>query len=176
MILSHLTALSEHKRYQHAHKLVFIEANMSYIGADQVASWCRRMPFQPVMIESRDPSPRGRVGVWTGPYEKETYAWTLRDIIESDSLYFADDSNMIGNNKKRDKENFLKQLRQFRMERLDPNDMAFGKIKYAYTGKTAGGEKDDILLATMIATYWGRRKREEHQFRLWAKEMGFRLN
>ena len=83
---------------------------------------------------------------------------------------------MIGNNKKRDKENFLKQLRQFRMERLDPNDMAFGKFKYAYTGKTAGGEKDDILLATMIATYWGRRKREEHQFRLWAKEMGFRLN
>ena len=173
MILSHMAAISEHPRYGSATKIVFIEANMSYIGADLVAKWCRSMAFQPVMIESRDPSPRGRVGVWTGPYEKETYAWTLRDIIEDDSLYFAAD--MIGGNLQRDKETFISQLRQYSMERLDPSDVAFGKFKYAYTGKTAGGEKDDILLAMMIATYWGRRKREEHQFRSWAREMGFRL-
>ena len=61
------------------------------------------------------------------------------------------------------------------MERLDPMDTAFGKYKYAYTGKTGGGEKDDLALALMIATYWGRRKRESENFRLWAKQMGYRL-
>jgi hypothetical protein len=174
MVLSHLSALSQHPKYGKAHKLVFIEANMSYIGADQVATWCRRMEYQPVIIESRDPSPRGRVGVWTGPYEKEAYAWTLRDIIEADCLYYAAD--MIGSNTKGDKEALIAQLRQYRMERLDPTDMAFGKFKYAYTGKTPGGLKDDFALSAMIATYWGRRKREDQQFRLWAKQMGFRLS
>lgn len=173
MILQHMTGLSQHPKYGKGYKLVFIEANMSYIGADQVAGWCRRVPFQPVIIESRDPSPRGRVGVWTGPYEKEAYAWTLRDVVESDSLYFAAD--MIGSNIERDKQTLISQLRQFRMERLDPLDTAFGKYKYAYTGKTGGGEKDDLALSLMIATYWGRRKREDQQFCLWAKQMGFRL-
>jgi hypothetical protein len=174
MILSHLKALSEHPRYRHAHKLIFIESNMSYIGADLVATWCRRVCFAPVIIESRDPTPRGRVGVWTGTYEKESYAWLGRDIIEQDELYYA--SEMIGGNIERDKESFVKQLRQFRMERQDPADLAFGKFKYAYTGKTGGGNKDDLVLAWQIATYWGRRKREDPTFLAWCKQQGYRTS
>ena len=62
------------------------------------------------------------------------------------------------------------------MERLDPQDLTFGTVKYAYTGKTAGGDKDDRVLALMIAKYWGRRKREDPQFIAWARQMGFRLS
>jgi hypothetical protein len=174
MVHRHLTQLSQHPKYgKGAYKISFIEANMSYIGADLVAQWCRSMAYQPMIIESRDPTARGRVGVWTGPYEKEAYAWTLRDIVESDRLYFA--SDMVGDNIERDKQELISQLRQFRMERMDPLDSAFGKFKYAYTGKTGGGNKDDLALALMIAIYWGQRRREDPQFILWAKEQGFRL-
>lgn len=174
MIKRHMRGLATDPRYMRAHKFIFIEANMSYIGADQVGSWCRAMEFQPAVIESRDSTARGRIGVWTGPYEKETYAWQLRDIIESDKLFFA--SGLISANADKDKETLISQLRQFRMERLDPRDVAFGKFKYAYTGKTAGGNKDDIALALMIATYWGRRKREELEFQRWAQMHGYRLD
>lgn len=171
MIKGHLQKLQAHPRYGQAHKFSFIEANMSYIGADQVADWC--YPFQPMSVESRDPSPRGRVGVWTGPYEKEAYAWRLRDIVEDDLLFFAAD--LIGENVLRDKTNLISQMRKFRMERLEPNDVTFGKFKYAYSGKTSGGEKDDLVLSLMIAIHWGDRKRDDVQFRAWAKERGYRL-
>lgn len=174
MILNFMQSLTDHPRYRKAVKIPFIEANMSYIGADLIATWCRAMRFQPVMIESRDPTPRGRVGVWTGPYEKEAYAWTLRDAIENDTVHFAAD--LIGANVERDKATLEAQLRGFRMERQEPADPAFGKFKYAYTGKTSGGTKDDILLGLMIATYWGRRKREEQEFRAWCHERGYRLS
>jgi hypothetical protein len=112
--------------------------------------------------------------VWTGPYEKETYAWLLRDIVENDKLHFAAD--MISANADKNKETLISQLRQFRMERMDPKDVTFGKFKYAYTGKTAGGNKDDLVLALMIATYWGSRKREDVEFQQWAKANGYRLD
>lgn len=171
MVKTHLAKLQQHERYRKAHKLIFIEANMSYIGADQVAGWCRE--FEPVIIESRDPSPRGRVGVWTGPYEKESYAWKLRDQMEDDTVYFA--SDLVGEHVKRDKATFIAQLQKFRMERQEPKDLTFGKFKYAYTGKTGNGEKDDLAMAYMIANYWGGRKREDMQFRMWAKHQGYRL-
>jgi hypothetical protein len=176
MVLGHMAKLSNHPKYgssKYIYKLIFPEANMSYIGADQISNWCRRIEYQPVIVESRDPSPRARVGVWTGPYEKEAYAWMLRDLIETNSLYFA--AELIGDNALKHKETLIAQLRQYRMERMDPSDPAFGKYKYAYTGKTAGGMKDDLALALMIATYWGCRKREDVQFALWAKEKGIRL-
>lgn len=174
MINNHLRKLSRDPRFCRAHKLISIEANMSYIGADQVANWCQADEFQPVIIESRDSSSRNRVGVWTGPYEKETYAWLLRDIVENDKLHFAAD--MISANADKNKETLISQLRQFRMERMDPKDVTFGKFKYAYTGKTAGGNKDDLVLALMIATYWGSRKREDVEFQQWAKANGYRLD
>lgn len=172
MIKNHLAKLQAHPRYGSAHKFAFIEANMSYIGADQVADWC--YPHQPLSVESRDPSPRGRVGVWTGPFEKEAYAWRLRDIVEEDALYFAAD--LIGENAEKDKATLLSQMRKFRMERMEPKDVTFGKFKYAYSGKTSGGEKDDLVLSLMIAIHWGDRKRDEVQFRAWAKERGYRLH
>jgi len=172
MILGHLAAIAKHPRYGKAHKFSFIEANMSYIGADLVATWCRRMCNQPMTVESRDPTPRGRVGVWTGPYEKETYAWTLRDIVESECLCFA--AEMIGSNIERDKAELIGQLRRFNMERMEPKDLVFGKWKYTYGAKSAGGGKDDLAMALMIAVYWGALKREDPQFLMWARQMGYR--
>jgi hypothetical protein len=169
MVLSHMAALD--RLYPRATKWVFIEANMSYIGADQVAGWC--LKFEKVVIESKDPSPRQRVGVWTGPAEKESYAWTLRDIVSDRSLFFA--SRLIGRNVDRDVGTLVEQLRAFRMERLEPSDPAFGKFKYAYTAKTPGGTKDDLVLALMIATHWGRRKRGQLETLAWADQCGIRL-
>jgi len=67
-------------------------------------------------------------------------------------MYFADE--MIGEHLKQDKDLLIKQLRQFELVREEPEDKAFGKFKYTFTGKTSGGEKDDMVLALMIALWW----------------------
>lgn len=171
MIRRHLQSLKEHPLYCNAHKVLFIEANMSYITADQVAEWCRE--YQPTIIESKDPKNRGRAGVWTGEYEKEAYAFLTRTIVEEDRLYFAAD--MVGANPQRSIDNLLAQMRQYRMERHEPEDVAFGKYKFTFCGKTPGGEKDDQLLSWQILEYWSRLKREHPHFRDWAATLGYRL-
>jgi hypothetical protein len=173
MILRHLRQLRSNEIYRKAHFLIFIEANMSYISADCVANWCRRPEFGPVTIEARDNSPRGRVGVWTGPWEKESYSMMLREIIESGRLFMAHE--FICSNFEEHLKTLLLQFSAFRMERQEPMDAAFGKYRWAFTGKTSGGTKDDMVLALMIAVYWGRLKREDFTFMQWAHSMGIRL-
>jgi hypothetical protein len=171
MIEGHLRSLRCSKRYGNAYLLIFIEANMSFIQADAVAGWCQ--PFGPLYIERQQPGDNERVGVWTGPYEKESYAFLLREVIEEDTIFFA--SEMIGRDPQKQKDLLLTQLRKFHMEKRPPNDPAFGKFKYAFTGKTGGGSKDDLVLALMIAMYWGRRRREHKEFKRLCEEQGYRL-
>lgn len=171
MIKEHLTWLEEVVMLKDAWKHIMIEANMSYISADQVASWCRQ--FQRVIVEERDTTGAGRCGVWTGPYEKEAYAWTLRDVIKQNSIRWS--INMVGHNIDRDKKALIAQLKNFRLERQDPADPAFGKYKYSFTGKTGGGQKDDFVLALQILLYWAEVKRQETQFKLFAQRQGIKL-
>lgn len=172
MVRGHIRALKDHPVYGQAKLVVFIEANMSYISADWIADKIR-LETSNLIIESRDPSSRNRIGVWTANFEKEAYAWTLRSIVENDNLYFA--SQMIGEKLDKDIVELESQFRQFRMERREPADPGFDKFRYAYTGKTTGGTKDDLLLALMIATYWDKRKREETDFIEFCCENGIRL-
>ena len=172
MVRGHIRALKQHKIYGQAMLVIFIEANMSYISADWIAD-CIRQETANIWVESRDPTSRNRVGVWTLNFEKEAYAWTLRSILENDNLYFAD--QMIGEHLQKDKDQLESQFRQFRMERREPADPGFDKFCYAYTGKTSGGSKDDLLLGLMIATYWDKRKREEADFIEMCQSRGFRL-
>jgi hypothetical protein len=173
MIIEHLTKLQNHPQAVNAYKHIVIEANMSYISADEVAMWCRRKEFTNMIIESRDTTDRGRVGIWTGNYEKEAYAYTLREMIKQLNLFFS--SHMFGRKVEEIKKQFIAQLRNFRLERLEPNDPGFGKYKYSFTGKTKGGLKDDLVLAAMMDCYWGQLKRENSQFMVWAQQYGIRL-
>ena len=178
MIRRFLQALQDHPLYSGATKFDFIEANMSYISANLVASWCREAKYGHHVVESRDSSPRGREGVWTGAYEKEAMAWKLRERLGNDTLCYALD--MLNQTEQpasieRHKTMLTAQLRQYRMERVEPSDVTFGKYKYAYTGKTAGGEKDDMYMALVLGDYWGDIKRSEPAHRAWAQGHGFTL-
>jgi hypothetical protein len=155
-----------------AYKHIIIEANMSYISADEIASWCRRPCYTNMIIESRDSKRLGRSGVWTGPYEKEAYSYQLREQIKNLNLGFA--TLLVGQEDKKEKniEELIKQLRVFRLERSIPNDPGFGKYKYTFTGKTAGGQKDDRVLALMMAVYWAQRYRESEHTKIWARQHG----
>jgi hypothetical protein len=173
MVVSHLQTLEAMPQCKGAYKHIIIEANMSYISADLVATWCRRKQFTNMIIDSKDSTDRGRVGVWTGAYEKEAYSYMLRDQIKEMNLFFS--SYLFGKEIEKAKREFMSQLRTFRLERQDPSDPSFGKYKYSFTGKTKGGNKDDMVLAVMMAIYWGTRKRENPQFITWAKQYGIRL-
>jgi hypothetical protein len=173
MIIGHLEAIQHHPMLKGAYKHVIIEANMSYISADEIASWCRRKQFTNMLIESRDPKGLGRVGIWTGPWEKESYAYTARDAIKELDVCFS--THMIGNNIEKDKKQLIAQLRNFRLDLQEPNDPSFGKYKYSFTGKTRGGQKDDRVLAMMMMMYWGDRKREDAAFLQIARQNGIRL-
>lgn len=171
MIITHMTKLNENVHTKNAWKHVIIEANMSYISADQIAIWCRAFPK--VIIEHADTTNRHRCGIWTGSYEKEAYAYTLREHIKKLNVCIS--SHAIGDNLKRDRAALVAQLRVFRLERRSPVDPAFGKYLYAFTGKTAGGAKDDLILSLQMSMYWGTRVRSTHAFQLWAKDQGIRL-
>ena len=174
MIIAHITAVDNHPACHGAWKHIIIEANMSYISADEVASWCHRLPR--VMIESQDPANRQRRGVWTGPYEKESYAYSLREKVKDLNIGFC--TQMIGEpaDIQKNKAMLIEQMRNFRMDRQEPNDPTFGKYKYAFTGKTKGGSKDDYVLTVMMLDYWGTRARERMEMQMWAKANGIRLH
>jgi hypothetical protein len=172
MVRNFMRSLCEHPQYRAAVKWVFIEANMSFIGADEISEECLAFGDR-IMVESRDPTTRGRPGVWTGPHEKEAYAWLMRDAIAARTVVFAE--QMVGSDLHTHRNALLDQLKNFRMERRDPDDAAFGKSKYTYTSKTSAGDKDDLVLAAQIGHYWGKLKREDETTKEWARALGYRL-
>lgn len=176
MIEEHLRALERHPMLKDAHKHIVIEANMSYISADEIAAICHRREFTNIIIESKDPKSLGRVGIWTGPYEKESYAYNLREKIKNLNICFS--THMMGTPEHiaTEKKELVTELRNFRMDRLEPKDVAFGKYKYTFSGKTRGGAKDDRVLCVMMMVHWGEMKRDNDTFKLLASHKGLLLD
>ena len=69
---------------------------------------------------------------------------------------------------------YCKQLENFRLELIMPNDIATGKAKKCFTGKTSGGKKDDMIVCSMIALYYSGKKRCEIGFMKLAHQRGWR--
>ena len=97
----------------------------------------------------------------------------LREAVMHLNIAFS--AHLVGHDTTTEVKHLFAQLRNFRLERQDPANPAFGKYKYSFTGKTGGGQKDDLILALMIAMYWGQRKRENVTFQVLAHSKGIRL-
>lgn len=160
-IKTHITNLRKVPIYQQAIIYVYIEGNLNWLSADEVGGIIRNHDDKVELI-SRDPTNAGRIGVYTGETEKKNYADILLNVLQKNQLVFAD--CLTGQNIQRDCMMLEKQMRMFREEIHTPADLAFGKFKYTYSGKTPT-EKDDLILTSQIALFQSHLTRIDPQFK-----------
>lgn len=169
MLTDHIEAIQRHNKYQYAQIFVYIEANMSYLSADAVRD--RLSVYPRVTCVREDANVKlDRVGVWTGKYEKENYAYNLQRLLQDNQLFFAID--LIGRHPAMDVAALFDQLAVFRREVKERPDLVFTKLHAEWTGKSHG-RKDDLALALQICLYWLMRQRCKPEFRDIAKEYGW---
>lgn len=125
---------------------------MSYIQADGVAEHMVRF-FSPVHALSRDNSKLRRVGVYTGPTEKELYVTELQHRLQTGTLRRAE--QLVGGNPENDWSELLTQLGSFRRTIRPPHEPAFSKYAVSFSGKGTGA-KDDLAMALQIALHWSK--------------------
>ncbi len=162
-----------YRTYRDAHIFLFIEANMSFISADMLATFLQNPRFGSVEAVSLDPKNKNRYGVWTGETEKERYADSMERALANGQLCYS--SEMTGNavTLPQNKMALEQQLGWFRREVLEPKNPAFGKNKVVFTGKSAG-KKDDMVLALQIALYHLEKLKMTQRFIEMARMNGWR--
>lgn len=175
MLLRHVQGLRDHPALGRAVIVLIIEANMSYIGADQVARLLQRTELRPIYVVSRDPSHKARPGVWTGENEKQLYALELERVLANNSLRrlqtLVHRDPAHANQKW---EQLVRQIGMFRRTVQNPLDEVFQKFRVAFSGK-GGGNADDLVLALQMALHWGSDVRRDPQFRAAAETQGWDL-
>jgi hypothetical protein len=168
MFEDHLTKLRSDSRYKNALIYVYIEANMSYIDANEVRKVLEQPQFYPVIVKSFDPTTEERAGVWTGPPEKQLYAMELKRALSDALLVYAD--NLITNDPGV-KTEIKNQLEVFRRDvKITPQ----GKRTIEYTGKSSN-RKDDMCLVLQMMLYWSNEMRESHEYIKASETNGWRL-
>lgn len=184
MLNSFLKRIRSKAIYSEALIVPFIEANLSWIGADGLANEMNKTKYAPLICDSADPTGKDRVGVWTGESEKRIYAEELKRVLNNETIHFAEESqfircfsvqreeNRIGVDPAKQKAMLIRQMNQFRKETRLPKD-AFSVGKEVYTGKQPG-QPDDLILATQICLYNSLRLRNSDKFLEFCQKRGFK--
>ena len=184
MLNSFVKRLRSKKIYQDVLAVAFIEANMSWIGADRIANILNRSKYGPMLCDSADPKDQGRVGVWTGDVAKRVYAEDLKRRVNEETLHFAEknqflrcfsmkpDENKVGVEPDKQIASFLQQAANFRKETRVPKDV-FSSGKEVYTGKRPG-QPDDLMLSTQICHSNALRLRNSDKFIEFCAKRGFK--
>ncbi len=146
---------------------MFIEANADYVHANRLSVEFSASEFQPILFECKDPADKGRVGVRSGAAEKFLYVQQLTSVLVDRTLCWNDrlfapfrEDTRFGDTKTQ----LVEQLKRYRRVISTPDDVAFGKFKESYTGKSAG-EKDDLCMSLQICLHYSRVKRNDSSFR-----------
>jgi hypothetical protein len=148
---------------------VYIEANLSFVSANQIKQLIEPQSLYPIVVKSFDPKNDGRCGVWTGDTEKELYAIEMQRALSDGALVYAD-SFITSDDHMR--EEVRAQLEVYRREvRVTPGT---GKLKVIYTGKSHG-RKDDVAIVMQMLLYWSRVTRESTEYMEAAESNGWRM-
>lgn len=151
LLLNHVRQLRRKAVYNKAHIIVYIEANMSYISANRVATLFRDNGVENMYFVSQDPTPKNghmREGVWTGDIEKEVFTTRIQTLLADNQLHFAE--TFISHRPEKEIKNLMiTQLEKFRLDITPPKDLIHGKARRGYSGKSPG-EKDDVVMALEI--------------------------
>ncbi len=113
-----------------------------------------------VNIVSRDSSYQRRPGVFTTEHTKAAGVFALQQYLKKDAIAFVRDHEFIGANPKADKEELIKQMKNYEIIRKVPLDRVMGKVREKYSGKSAAGEQDDLITALHQAIYVAHKERE----------------
>jgi hypothetical protein len=172
MLQNHVLMLRAIPQYHKADIFLYIEANMSFISADEVCEMYIRNDekFGPVIPVSDRKEGDGRYGVWSGQYEKEAYARGLAYTMSDGNLDYC--RHMAGAKIEATKMVLQDQMKNLRREAKTPQDMAFQQVKYVYTGKSSG-KRDDLCMALQIALHCMRKQRCNPKFLKWCHDKGY---
>jgi hypothetical protein len=150
MVEKHLSDLRADPRYMYAVIYVYIEANLSWVTANDMARLCMQPRFYPVIVQSFDTSKDMRYGVWTGPAEKEMYTNEMKRALSDGAIAYADD--FISSDREV-KSEVRSQLEVYR--RSVKFTEGSEKASVTYTGKSSG-RKDDLAIVLQMLLYWSR--------------------
>lgn len=158
MMKSHILMIRHTPPYTTAHIIIYLEANLSYLTADQCATVLSDPMFHPIHFESHDPKGFGRVGIITTQERKELGVAHVQRSLVANTLCYADP--FISLNGTKVKAELEQQMRRYRMEKRIKDDI-FQKPKFTMTGK-GSGERDDMIMCLMLALYWSYKRRTDH--------------
>lgn len=141
MVIQHYRKIRSHRQYKHCLIRVYIEANMSFVGADIIARYLHMTPglmgnlFKIVRF---DPNDQGRFGVWTTPASKEK--WTVEFKRNIDAMCVVRDEDFITNTMP--PQNSPLSLSEFQIHSLCEQ-----LERYRYiTDKPKGGNEESLAL------------------------------
>jgi hypothetical protein len=173
MIYTHVLSLRKHTQFAASTFVIIIEANMSWLETHRVAQLCDRPELQPVMVESRDPTGKGRIGVVTDEANKAAYVQNLRFLMQEKRLSYLEE--MIGADVNASIRELESQLRQFKRAIKIPTLPEHARYAVNYSGK-GHSKKDDLALALMIGCYWSLIIRQSPEFNTIARRLGWLTN
>lgn len=165
LVRGHFAGLRRHPCLQESMIIVYVEANMSWLIPSNIKNIVTTGVFGHVIMETSNikSTDENLPGVLTTNANKRLYAEILQSCIIEDSLSFSSHCSkhaQFHSNKRK----LMDQLRNYRREIKEPNDMAFGQFRESYTGK-AKGQKDDMCLCIQLLLYWRAQKIASQQFR-----------
>ena len=158
LILGHYQALLDKERYRNCIIRVFIEANMSFIDADRIATDLQRIGGRRIDVVRFDPECKEnpRYGVWTNAASKEAQACELQRSVPL--MSFVEPNLAVSRDWEGNITELLTQLKKYRKVIDQPKTAAqsggsASSLFYkAYcTGKGGAGTCDDMVSATGIA-------------------------
>ena len=142
---------------------VSIEANYGgWCAAADIARVANRPEFGSVHVLSFDPDHKGRPGFYTGPNEKYMFHEVLGHSLIQGSLCYS--SVMIGRDPVGDIAELEKQILAFYKASKPLKDPVFGAPAWVFTGKGAGGQKDDLCLALQMVIYFSLQTRRSEGY------------
>lgn len=154
-LTAHVAKLRSLACFRSAVFYIYIESNMSWVGADRLACILQDDIYQPVHIECSDRSGKHKSGVWTDGPNKEQMVHLLNQSLAENSLVFA--RAITGSAPERDRIELIKQLEMYRKDVKEPLDLVRGTTRISYSGKSPG-VKDDLAMTLQICLYWSQRK------------------
>lgn len=162
---NHLLALRAISKYKHAIFWIYVEANMSFIAVDELRDRFLGNPaFGQVYIARFDPKNKDRYGVWTGEKEKAMYAKLLAQNLSDGRIHYAENFVCVSKETTAEMKAILEeQIGNLRKDSKPVLQPGHDKVKYTYTGKSAGVQ-DDASMALQITLYNMIRQRDNYEF------------
>ena len=172
MIEMHLKSIRSNTMLCNAYIYIYFEANLSSIMADEFAHFFRNSNYGPLEVVTHTVQKNiERFGTLTTNESKEQMVKDMRQLLSDGNIVFAD--KLIGLNIENSKTQLLEQLKVFRKEKKNINNL-YEEDKYIYTGKSSG-QPDDLAfdLCNTVSLMMAKRKCPEYlktaQLRHWAR-------